>query len=333
MGKSKLIVARGEELHAQHVKENRGEELAKELLEMFEDLHSLPEIYDNDIDLQLMEDEIRNIKSPKKLNFRRGLTTFSPSSANKCKRELYYKALRAEQDEQPFYTFQRRWLRNATAVHEAVQRDLLLAEKHLDDPAFTVERMEDGSIAWEDNLKDVKVYRYRDVEFQLFGMMDGIIRHRDGTRIGFEYKTKSTTIAAVGDFLMKGIQDSHLEQAIAYSVLFGVDEFLFVYESLAKDYWNKGEEARVDMRAFHFKPTSEQKKELFDKFADVAKKVKARKLPEAEFPERCMFCSYKSVCEKDGGYDSVAVEEEKRRKEEERQRKAEERKRKKKASK
>lgn len=67
-----------------------------ELLEMFKELHALPEIYDDEIDLKLMKDEIKNIENPKKLNPRRGLTTFSLSSANKCKCELYYRPIRAE---------------------------------------------------------------------------------------------------------------------------------------------------------------------------------------------------------------------------------------------
>lgn len=323
MKKSKLFVARGEEIHQNVMSQRgRGEELSTAMLNHFKRFHSLSEIYDRDIEERILEDELEHIRNPKVLNFERGLVTFSPSSASKCERELYYKAKREQQDDQPFLPYQRRWVRNGSAVHDAVQKDLLLAEEHLKNPDFKVVKMPNGSPAWEQNLKDVKQIDHDGIRFQIFGMMDGILEYKDGSKIGFEFKTKSTTLGAIGEYLMKDAQDSHKEQAIAYSILFGIDEFIFVYESLAKDGWMKGEDAKPDMRAFYFRPTQKQKDDLLDKFARVARRVKADDLPDAEFPHQCIFCPYKTLCEKDGGYDSQWVEDEKRRKEEERQRKA-----------
>jgi hypothetical protein len=299
MKKSKLFVARGDELHQEVTGNDRAKELSDAMLRHFERFHSLSEIYDREIEEAILEQEIENIRNPKQLNFEKGLVTFSPSSASKCERELFYKASRAEKDEQPMLPYQRRWVRNGSAVHAAVQKDLLLAEVHLKNPAFTVEKMPDGSAAWEHNLKDVKVFEHNGVRFQVFGMMDGILRYRDGSRIGFEFKTKSTTIGAVGNYKMKDAQDGHKQQAIAYSLLFGIDEFIFVYESLAKDGWNKGTEAKPDMRAFYFRPTEKQKQDLLDKFARVAAQVKGGVLPSPEY-DKCLFCPFKDICEKDG---------------------------------
>lgn len=326
MDQSKLIFQRGEEVRKEMVDSKRGELLTSEMLEHIDRFHSLDEIIDKDIDEAILLDELENIKNPKQLNFEKGIVTFTPSSASKCERELYYKALNATKDEQLLFPYQKRWVRNGTAVHRAMQKDLLYAEVHLKDPAFTVERLENGRPAWEHNLKDVKQFEAYGQRFQLFGMMDGILKFKDGSRIGFEFKTKSTTISAVGNYLMKDAQEDHKQQAIAYSLLFGIDEFIFVYESIAKDSWTKGEEAKADLRAFYFRPTEEQKKQLLRKFALVAKHVEKGKLPAHDFPNSCLFCPFKTICEKDGGYDSEAVAKEKRRKEEQRKRKAEERK-------
>lgn len=297
--KKSLFVATGDELRQEITGKERGEELKKAMLRHFERFHSLSEIYDRDIEEKILLEELKNLQNPKQVNFQDGLVTFSPSSASKCERELYYKATRAEKDEQPMFPYQRRWVRNGSAVHAAVQKDLLLAEVHLKNPAFTVEKMEDGSPAWEHNLKDVKQFEHNGIQFQIYGMMDGILRYRDGSKVGFEFKTKSTTIGAVGNYKLKDAQDSHKQQAIAYSKLFGVDEFIFVYESLAKDSWNKGEEAKQDIRAFYYKPTEEQKSNLLDKFSRVAAKVERGELPAPEL-DKCLFCPFKEVCEKDG---------------------------------
>lgn len=325
MDKSKLITKRGNEI-LQDVERNsgRGEELAQAMVDHINRFHTLNEIRDNDIEETILLEELENIRNPKKPNFKRGIPTFSPSSASKMDRELYYKAKRYPKDETEFLPYQRRWVRNGTAVHRAVQKDLLLAEEHLKDPAFKVAKMPDGSAMWEDNVKDVKQFEYDGEEFQIFGMMDGILEYRDGSKIGFEFKTKSTTISAVGNFLMKDAQDGHKQQAIAYSLLFGVDEFIFLYESVAKDGWMKGEEAKSDLRAFYFKPTQEQKDELLAKFARVTRYVNANELPPFE-PDgsNWTFFAYKEQMAKDGGPEYEAFMQELADKEEARKRKAE----------
>lgn len=294
-----VIVARGSELRSEIITNEREKILTKEILKHFDRLHSLPEEFDRELEIELLKNELKNLEKPKELHFESGIVTFSPSSASKCERELFFKAVGAEQDEMPFFPYQRRWVRNGSAVHKEVQKDLLLAEKRLEDPAFRVVRLHDGSPAWEENLKDVRQFEHNGVRFQLFGKMDGILEYRDGSRIGFEYKTKSTTISAVGNYKLKDAQDNHKQQAIAYSLLFGIDEFLIVYESLAKDGWTKGEQARADMRAFYYRPTETEKEDLLDKFARVAKKVENKELPVAE-REKCLFCPFKTICSKYG---------------------------------
>ena len=278
--------------------DNLDEIIERDMLRHFNELHALDLPQDFEIERAILQDELNVINRKSSVGkFTRSLVTFSPSSASKCERELYYKANRFSKDHAAFYPYQRRWMRNGTAVHAAVQRDLLYAEKYLDKPAFIVERTSEGRPAWEGNIKQSKQFTHNGVSFQIYGMMDGILLYQPtSTRLGFEFKTKSTTISAVGTYKMKGPQASHLEQCTAYSLLFDLEEFLLVYESLAKDSWMKGEEAKPDMRAFHVTVTDEDRELLLDKFAAVARDYYACKMPEADMG-KCILCTYKSECE------------------------------------
>ena len=152
---------------------------------------------------------------------------FTPSGASKCKRELYYKLMKETPKEEK-YAYHKRWTRNATAVHEAIQKDLLYSEALISNPRFKVHR-KDGLPAWEENIKHPVILEHNGKEFALLGMMDGVLEYKDGSIIGLEIKTKSTTIASVGTYLLKKPSDSHLIQATAYSILFGIDEYIFLY--------------------------------------------------------------------------------------------------------
>ena len=278
----------------------RGQRLAGALYNQFNALHSQDFFPDYQIESLLLDQKAHDLALIK--NFERlpeGLISFSPSSASACKRGLVFKANREVKDEVLRYPYQRRWTRNSSAVHEAVQRDLLYCEKVLDNPVFTVHRLESGLPAWEQNIKTHKVIEHNGVKFVLNGMCDGILEYKpDGSKVLFEFKTKSTTIGCVGTYKLKNVQEEHRIQAVAYSLLFGVDECIFMYESVAKDGWTKGADAKVDFRTFYVKVTEEDRQELLDKFAEVAKDFYDKKLPAKE--DKCFFCVYKEACERAG---------------------------------
>lgn len=73
-----------------------------------------------------------------------------------------------------------------------------------------------------------------------------------------------------------------------------------MYESLAKDNWNKGADAKPDFRTFYYKVTDEDRQELLNKLANVAKSVKENLVPAADF-DKCLFCPYKTICYKSRG--------------------------------
>lgn len=278
----------------------RGQRLAGALYNQINDLHRLDFFPDYEIESLLLEQKKKDLSMIK--DFQRlpeGLISFSPSSASACGRGLFFKANKEEKDELIRYPYQRRWTRNASAVHEAVQRDLLYSEKLLENPVFKVARLESGLPAWEQNIKTAKVIEHKGVKFVLNGMCDGILINQiDGTKILFEFKTKSTTIGSVGTYKLKGVQEEHRIQAIAYSIMFGIDEAIFCYESVAKDGWTKGEDAKVDLRTFYVKITEEDRQQLLDRLSDIAKAYYENTVPAKE--DKCFFCQYKTTCEKVG---------------------------------
>ena len=278
-------------------KSPRAEELEAAILAQIDALHSMDFYPKKAVELRLLQDEFDNLeKTRDDVGYEKGLICFSPSSVSKCPRELFYKAKRAAKDETTAYPFQRRQMRNGTAVHRATQRDLVYSEILLPHPSFTVDRTPDGKYAWEQNIATIKTITHNGVTFQVYGMMDGkLVYVKDGSRIGFEFKTKSTTIASVGTFKLREAMPSHKLQCTAYSVIFGLSEYLIVYESLAKDSWMKGPEAKPDMRAFHIEVTEADKTGLLDFLADTARKFYAGELPAGD-AEKCIFCPYKTLC-------------------------------------
>lgn len=275
--------------------DQRGIDMANDLWQQFNRLHQLNFFPRYDVEKELVDNQIKVVDQLRTKTDRPHKICFSPSGASKCKRELFYKMKGEEAREDDRFPYHRRWTRNAGAVHGAVQRDLLYCEKLLENPSYKVHRLDNGDIAWEELLKNHKIINYGGEEFAILGMMDGILEHKDGALVGFEFKTKSTTIAACGDYLMKGIKDEHKLQCVAYSILFGLDDFVVMYESVAKDGWFKNENAKIDYRTFYYKVTDTDREDLLSKFADVTSAVNENVLPPKE-EDKCIFCPYKYLC-------------------------------------
>ncbi|MEH7116934.1 PD-(D/E)XK nuclease family protein [Neobacillus vireti] len=273
--------------------------IAQAFHKMLDDFHALNVNNDYKLDVMLLQDEIEQMtdgRSNLRGTWDETLPTFSPSSADDCERSLAFKIIGADEDEQVMEPYQKRWVRNGSAVHRAMQRDLIYIEKYLQDAPFEVCRTKEGKPAWERNTRTVKQFEHNGEKFQLYGMVDGMLYYKpEKKRIGFDFKTKSTTIASIGDYKLKAPQENNVLQAVCYSLLFDVNEYIICYESLAKDSWTKGAEARPDIRVFHIKITDSMKIAILDKFAGIAKQLRQDKLPAPDF-EKCLFCTFKEVC-------------------------------------
>lgn len=295
-GKAKAIKKKNDK--KKQMAEEVQSHISEDFHKMVDDFHRLNVRDDYELDVQILQWQIEEMTDGRK-NLRgewdNDLPTFSPSGASESERDLVFKIIDAPKDEQEFFPYQKRWVSNGSAVHGRMQRDLLYMEKYLEDAPFEVLRTKEGKPAWERNTRTVKQFEHNGEKFQIYGMVDGMLWYKpEQKRIGYDFKTKSTTIASVGDYKLKVPQENNVEQMVAYSLLFDVDEYIIHYESLAKDFWSKGKEARPDMKVFHIKITEEMKTELLDKFARVCKYVREDKLPPRE-PEREFFSKYKEL--------------------------------------
>lgn len=288
--------------------------IASAFFYMMNDFHSL-DVYDNyKIESLLLEQtrlDIEGIKN--RLPRRTDIVVFNPSSAGKCPRELFYKNSNIQEDGLNLFPYNKRWASNGTAVHSRIQRDLLYAQEYLQDCPFRVatagELLGDdckeerkGLPAWENNIFTTKEFEHKGVKWGLRGMSDGYLWY-DDRLINLEIKTKSTTVAAVGTYNMKEPMNSHVLQCVCYSILFmgdpyedRVDTSIIFYESLAKDGWSKGAEAKPDIRAFQINVTKEMRLELMDKFSYVTKCINEGTVPCTD-TSKCLFCPFKGVCE------------------------------------
>lgn len=285
-----------------HAESVRGDRLAADLYNQMNALHSKDYFTNKEVEELLWRQQRHEIDTEDYFKENNVYDIyFSPSSASKCKRELYYKAKKEKKDKSNLFPYHRRWTINASGVHACRQKDLLMAEKVLKEELnFKVKRLENGLPAWERNIARFHEITHDGVTFHLYGMCDGILTYlKDHSDVLFEFKTKSSGGAAsVGNYKLKGVQEEHKQQATAYSLMFGIDEAVFMYESLTKDGWAKGKEAKNDIRTFYHKVTDEDKQALLDKFADVTRKFRANELPDKEL-DKCFFCQYRSHCEKD----------------------------------
>ncbi len=293
MSKSKAVQEKADFL-GQSVQDDT---LAKVLIEQFQQLHSIDRVPDSkEIEELLLRQKEQDVQMIAERQEQSDLPKFNPSGASKCEYELYHTVNNLPVPAQQLAPYNRRWTRNATAVHEAVQRDLLYMDKVLDNPRLTVKMLETGLPAWERNILKTQEFCHNGQKFVLKGMCDGLLTDNEtGQTVGFEFKTKSTTIAAVGDYKLREVQEGHRMQAVCYSILFFGDAYedrtdtvLFMYESLAKDWWHKGAEARADIRGFQVEITLADRMAVLDKFASV---VAMTEPPEHDCDN--FFCPFK----------------------------------------
>lgn len=277
-----------------------GPRYEQDLLSQFNQLHSQDIRNDIEIEELLLRDKQAELESLKSFpTYPRDLVRFNPSGASKTVMDLWLKAMGYE-EETELYPYHRRWTRNSTAVHGAVQRDLLYSEKYTD-RFFRVARTNGGLPAWEHNVLRWREITHKGQTFILNGMLDGVLKHEDtDTFVGFEYKTKSNTVAQVGHYLMKGPADYHVEQTVAYYLLTGIRDYLIVYEGLAKPRWKDMDEAKPDIRAFHAYITDDMAKKVLDKWAYVTELVTNKELPPTK--ELGFFSGYQYLFDKEGNF-------------------------------
>jgi len=276
-------------------------EVAQEFTQLLNDWHSQPEAWDSDIDRQIHRwyGEVGSV-FPKR-------PYFSPSSAKTCPRELYMKQMGAKKDGFLQPPHKGRWQRIGTNVGDMIQRDLLFIEKHYESKTgkvnrFSFERDMLGRPMFEDFAKKNKEVNHRGHKFYLFGLPDGIMRYvtEDGeeVRIGLEVKSKQTSYSRTSLYSMKGPDEKHISQTVAYSEMYGVDYYIILYVNASKKGWEYSDEdfaKSPDIRAFGIEITEEDRLDLFDELTVVLDAVRDKKPPTIDL-SNWTFNNFKTAC-------------------------------------
>ena len=216
--------------------------------------------------------------------------TYKPSSMT-CIRNMYYQVTGQPQDPQASNYTLVGICNSGTDIHERIQ-------KYVDDMKnndIDCEYINVADYVKQRNLDYLEVVEQKGMETKLYNkvlnmsfLCDGIIRYK-GKYYILELKTESS-------YKWQGRKDvdpKHYAQGTAYSLVFKIDEVLFVY--INRDI--------LDMKAFMFKPTDEMRGALVDKILQCDNYVSEGKVPPKpeDVPKSsCEYCSFRLTCRAQG---------------------------------
>ena len=290
------------------LKQAKAEHIARQMELYLNKLHSIPNLRDSDTDLFLYQSYADVLRRKKKEGFKElPLPYFTPSSAGSCSRELYMKVKGADRDLSPVQPHQTRWQNIGTAIGDAIQKDLLLGERHferltgescpfefLKSPLYLEPMFEE--FAFMDKLIEAKN------PFYLRGTTDGLMKFTDTDgkvyKVGLEIKSKQTTYAGTGFRNMREVNPKHKTQTVCYSLMYDVDFWIVLYVNGSKKSWNMTPEEFAkapDIRAFGHYVTEEMKEEVAVKFNDILEGVKTENAPKLDLTN-WTFNNYKRAC-------------------------------------
>jgi hypothetical protein len=216
--------------------------------------------------------------------------SYKPSSM-KCIRNMYFQMVGAEQDAERTNYCLVGICESGTDRHERIQ-DIVC---HMKDYGIDCEYINVAQYVTENNLTDLEIVEQKGFETKLFNkrygisfMCDGIIRYK-GQYYILEIKTES-----VYKWQMRsGVAEEHISQGTAYSVSFGIDKVMFVYEN--RD--------NCDKKAYLLDVTSDMKMDLVGKIELCDRYVAELQPPPKPLDlakKVCTYCSYKTECKKAG---------------------------------
>lgn len=287
-------------------RQRQAEYIAQKFEEYLNEWHSYEQPYDDELDAWLYGC-YADIKSKKRYFDLQSQPHFSPSSADSCDRELYMKVKKCKRDKEGVQPHQRRWTAIGTAIGDAIQREILLAERHFKkftgkEPVFRMARTDEGYPFFEEFVQTLKVIDHKGQRFSLFGTCDGVMLWKapngENIRVGLEIKSKQTSYTSTGHYSMKAPQAKHIKQITTYSLMYNVDYFIILYVNASKKEWVMSDtdfEKYPDIRAFGVYVTEDMRQEVLDKFANVVYHAKIDVPPPLDIT-RFTFNKYKKAC-------------------------------------
>jgi len=145
------------------------------------------------------------------------------------------------------------------------------------------------------NLTDLEVKSKSGMETKVYNkkynmsfMTDGIIRYK-GKYYILEFKTET----ADKFYNRTYVDESHYNQATCYSLNFGLDDVLFIYEN----------RNTLDLKSYIFNVSEEMRINLIDKITVVLVSAESKRIPPKPIDvlkKTCSYCAYRNKCEQIG---------------------------------
>lgn len=243
------------------------------------------------IEQQFLNDLKNSIEKAAMQNSRKPSQTYKPSGMN-CSRQMVYQVLGIDPDSSGKSSYQLEGIcESGTDRHVRIQEAIQNIPNILN---VDCEYINVADFVQQRGLTDLEIVGQSGMETKLYHkklnmsfMCDGIIKYKSKYYI-FEFKTEMSNKF----FKRTDVDPSHYNQATAYSIAFGINNVLFVYEN--RD--------TLDKKAFIRNVTADMKSELIGKIEycdEYVKKLKAPPRPTDVTKKACSYCAYKEQCERD----------------------------------
>ena len=242
------------------------------------------------IEQQFLNDLTNSIEKYAEQNSRKPSQTYKPSSMN-CTRMMSYQVLGVEPDKGKASYQLQGICESGTDRHIRIQEAIENIHNVL---GIDCEYINVADFVKQRNLTDLEIKGQSGMETKLYHkklnmsfMTDGIIRYK-GKYFIFEFKTETSNKF----FRRQDVDPSHYNQATAYSIAFGIDKVLFIYEN--RD--------TLDKKSYIRNVTDEMKTELIGKIEycdEWVKKLKPCPKPLDVQKKACNYCIYRNRCGKD----------------------------------
>lgn len=239
------------------------------------------------IESQFLSDLTQSIELTEKNNLREPSRKYKPSSMN-CIRNMYFQIIgqHVEDIGRPYSSIG--IAETGTDRHIRIQAAVSsMRNNGFDCDYIDVEEYINSHL---DTITDVDVVRKNGAETLLYNKRynmsfacDGIIKYK-GEYYIIEFKTEGANKFSKRIY----VDDSHLNQATAYSLSLKIDNVLFVY--IDRD--------SLKMKAYMLNVTDTMRERIASKIDMCEYYVQNKQIPPKEKSyKNCMFCNYKEYCD------------------------------------
>ena len=237
------------------------------------------------IENEFLSDLTSSIELTEKKNLREPSKKYKPSAMN-CIRNMYFQMTgqKVEDNDKPYFSIG--IAETGTDRHIRIQE----AVSHMRENGFDCDYLDVETYIKDFNIEDIDVVRKNGAETLLYNKRynmsfacDGLIRYK-GQYYIIEFKTEGQNKFNRRIY----VDDSHLNQASAYSLSLKLDGVLFIY--ICRD--------NLNMKAYLLNVTDTMRERIISKIEQCDLYIENNTVPPKESSyKNCTYCQYKNYCD------------------------------------